>query len=165
MTRIALAVHALVVSEDDLADRPVALDLGDDLRALVGVHADDVPVLLRELGVSLEDAVREDELADVVQQSRRVDEVLLSSEKTRRARDLLRVARNRGAVTRGHPVPQVEGVEQRAQQTDLEAGELPRAPLQLLGSLLRDEELAQQVLEGEQDDREQDDRRQCRPAS
>ena len=55
-----------MVGDDDLPDRAVALDLGHDPRALVGMHADDVPVLVGELVVSLQDAIGEDELADVV---------------------------------------------------------------------------------------------------
>ena len=68
---------ALVVGQDDLGDRAVAVDLGDDPRALVGVHADDLPVALGERDVGLEDVVGEDELADVVQQAGGVDELLV----------------------------------------------------------------------------------------
>ena len=76
--RIAAAVDPLVMSEDDLGDRAVALDAGDEPGALLGVHADDVELLLRELGVGEQDRVGEDELADVVQQRGRVDHVLLA---------------------------------------------------------------------------------------
>ena len=130
--RIALPVDALVVGEDDVADRPVALDLRDDPRALVGVHPDDVPVVVGELRVALQDAVREDELADVVQQAGGVDEVLLLLREAGRDRDLARVARDGGAVASGHAVPQVERAQQRREHPDLEGRELLRARVSCL---------------------------------
>ncbi len=75
--RVPEAVQALVVGEDDLADRAIAVDLRHDPGALLGVLADLLPVGVSQLGVPLEDPVREDELADVVEQRGRVDQVLL----------------------------------------------------------------------------------------
>ncbi len=43
--RVAAAVDALVVGPDDVGDRAVALDLAHDLRALVRVHLDELPVV------------------------------------------------------------------------------------------------------------------------
>ena len=67
--RVPEAVEALVVGEDDLADRAVAVDLRDDPRSFLGVLADLLPVRVGQLGVPLQDPVGEDELADVVQQA------------------------------------------------------------------------------------------------
>jgi hypothetical protein len=60
-------------------------------------------------------------------------------------------------VTRGHPVAEVERAQQRAQQRDLESGQLLCAHLQLLASLLGEQELADEILEREQDGGEEDD--------
>ena len=72
------------------------------------------------LRVALQDPVGEDELADVVQQPGGVDQLLLLLREAGRDRDLPRVARDRGGVARGHPVPQVERAQQRAQHPDLD---------------------------------------------
>ena len=156
--RVALAVDPLVVGEDDLADRPVAVDRGDDAGALVGVALDQHPVLVGERHVGLEDAVGKDELADVVQQRGDVDQLLFLAREAGPLGDLARVARHRGAVARGHPIAQVERAQQRAQHPDLEAGQLLAALLQLVGPLLGEQQRAEQVLEGDQDDAEQGDR-------
>ena len=91
----------------------------------------------------------------------RVGQLLVFLGRPARAASLPRVARDRGAVPRGHPVAKVEGAQERAEQRDLEAGELLGPVLELLGSVLREQELADQVLEGEQDDREQSHRGQA----
>ena len=83
--RIALAVDPLVVGEDDLGDRAVAVERGDDAGALLRVAADQHPVLVGERHVGLEDAVGEDELADVVQQRGDVDQLLLAGASSRPA--------------------------------------------------------------------------------
>src|SRR5947208_6655257 len=145
------------MAEDDLPHRSVSLYLRDDSGPLVRVHPDDVPIVVAELRVALQNPIREDELPDVVEQPGRVDEVLLSLRAAGCLGDLLRVASNRSAVAGRHPVSKIERMEQCTQQTDLEACELPRAPLQLLGALLRDEELPNQILEGEENDAEQGD--------
>ncbi len=73
--------------------------------------------------------------------------------------EFARVSGDGGGVPRGHAVAQVERAQERAQQRDLEAGELLRPPLELLGPVLGEEELADEVLKDEQDDREQGDGR------
>src|SRR6478736_3125481 len=87
----AAAVGTLVVGEDDVANRLVAVDLRDDPRPLVGVLADLHPIGLGQLHVSLQDAVGEDELADVVEQAGGVRELLLLLGCSGRRRDLPRV--------------------------------------------------------------------------
>ena len=72
--------------------------------------------------------------------------------------DRPRVARHRGGVPCRHLVPQVERAQHRAQHPDLEAGQLLAAFLQLVGALLGEQQLAEQVLEGDQDDAEEGDR-------
>ena len=49
--RVAVAVDALVVGEDDLGDRAVAVDPARPARALLGVALDDLELLVRELRV------------------------------------------------------------------------------------------------------------------
>ena len=88
-------------------------------------------------------------------------EVLIFVGETSGLRDLLRVASDRRAVTRGHAIAKVERVQQGAEQADLEARELPRSPFQLLGALLGDEQLPEQMLKGERCGR----RELCRPPS
>ena len=74
--RVAAAVDVLVVVEDRVRDRPVAVQAPHERRAVLRVAADHRPVLVGEhLGV--EDPVGQRELADVVQQAGRVDEVLV----------------------------------------------------------------------------------------
>ena len=147
-----------MVGEDDLADRLVAVDLGDDPGALVGVLLDLLPLGVGELAPpGLEDVVGEHELADVVQQPGRVDELLLLGREPRLDRDLARVAGDRGTVAGGHPVAQVQRSQQRGEQRDLEAGELAGPQLELVGALLGDQQGADQVLEDEHQDAEQDD--------
>ena len=155
--RIAFAVDPLVVGDDDLRDRPIAIERGDDAGALLGVALDQHPVLVRERHVGLKDAVGEDELADVVQQSRDVYELLLAPREAGPLGDRPRVAGDGGGVAGGHLVAQVERAQQRAQHPDLEARELVRPQLQLTGPLLRLEQGAEQVLEGDQHDAEQRD--------
>ncbi len=151
--RVAEPVGPLVVGDDDVADRPVAVHLGDDAGALVGVAADLLPVLLGEANVGLEDAIREHELADVVQQAGGMGELLVALREACGRGDLARVAGDRGAVAGGRAVAQVERAEQRAEQRDLEAGELLRADLELVGALLGKQHRAKQVLEDEDPDR------------
>ena len=76
--RIAAAGEALVVVQDDLGDRAVALDALDQLGALLRVELDLLPLVVGELAVGEQDAVGQDELADVVQQRGGVDQVLLA---------------------------------------------------------------------------------------
>ena len=75
-----------------------------------------------------------------------------------RARDLARVAAHRCAVPGGHSIAQVERVEQRADQAQLEARQLAGSPLELRRALLGHEQLAEQVLHVEEHQREQRDR-------
>ncbi len=157
--RVALAVDPLVVGEDDVRHRAVAVERGDDAGALLRVALDQHPVLVGERHVGLEDAVGEDELADVVQQRRDVDELLFLAREPGALGDRPRVARHSGGVPRGHLIAQVERAQHRAQHPDLEAGQLLAAFLQLVGALLGEQQLAEQVLEGDQDDAEEGDRR------
>ena len=49
--RVAAAGEPLVVVQDDLRDRAVALDALDELGALLGVELDQLPLLVGELAV------------------------------------------------------------------------------------------------------------------
>jgi hypothetical protein len=66
-----------VVAEDDLGDRPVAVDAADDAGAVDGMALDELALLGGEPLLRQEDRVRERELADVVQEAGGVDEVEL----------------------------------------------------------------------------------------
>ena len=157
--RVAAAVDPLVVGEDDLGDRAVALDPLDEPRALLRMAADDLAICsVRQPRLGEQDRVGEDELADVVQEAGRVDDVLLALGQAELAGDLARVAGDRGGVARGHLVAQRERLQHRAEEADLERGELARAPLELLLALHRAQRGPQQVLEDEADDGEQADR-------
>jgi hypothetical protein len=65
-------------------------------------------------------------------------------------------------VAGGHPVAQVERPEQRGQQGDLEARQAFGLQLELVGALLGDQQRPAQVLEDDEGDSEQRDRRQAR---
>ena len=65
-------------AEHDVGDGPVHADVLQEVRADRRVAADRVPVLLVEPALAFHDAVRQGEPADVVQQSRRVGELLLA---------------------------------------------------------------------------------------
>ena len=157
--RVALAVDPLVVGEDDVGDRPVAVERRDHARALLRVALDQHPVLVGQRHVGLQDPVGEDELADVVQQRGDVDQLLILAREARFLGDRPRVPRHRRRVPGGHLVAQVERAQQRAQHPHLEAGQLVGAFLQLHRALLGEQQLAEQVLEGDEDDAEEGDRR------
>jgi len=74
--RVAAAVDVLVVVEDRVCDRAIAVEPADERSPILRMAADHRPVLIGEdLGV--QDAVGQRELADVVQQPSRMDEILL----------------------------------------------------------------------------------------
>ena len=75
---VALAIDPLVMGEDYLGDRPVAVEGGDDPCTLLGVTLDQLPIALREWLVGLEDPVGEDELADVMQESGKLNQILIA---------------------------------------------------------------------------------------
>src|SRR5439155_25084693 len=101
-TRITGAVDALVVRMDDLGDGAIAGDPPDDTGALSRVLLDDLPVVVAQPAVGEQDAVRKDELADVVQEPGGVDELLFLLGASDRAGDRLRVACDSSGVARGH---------------------------------------------------------------
>ncbi len=74
--RVAAAVDALVVVEDRVGDRAVAVELADERRAVLRVAADHLPVGVGQL-LGVQDPVRPGELADVVQQRRGLDDLPL----------------------------------------------------------------------------------------
>ena len=153
LVRVALAVPALVVAEDDLRHRRVGLHPRDDAGAVLRVAADDLPVLLGQRRGGEQDRVGERELADVVQQPGGVDEVLLRARAAVRLGERPRVARDGGRVAGGHAVAHRQRVDHARERPELQRGEL-------LGAPLRAQQLAQHVLEDEQDEREQRERRQ-----
>ena len=103
----------------------------------------------QDLGV--QDPVRQHELADVVQQPRRVDELLLVLAAPDLRRQGAGVAGDGGGVACGRPVPQGEGLDQRAEHPELERRQLARAGVELLGAVLRAQQGRDQVLEDGQD--------------
>ena len=108
--RIAAAVDALVVGEDDLGHVLVVGQMADELRPALWVALDDLPLLVRELA-GLEHPVGEHDLADVVVERRGVAQPLLGLRAPGGLGDPPRVAGDGGRVTRGHVVAGVEEVE------------------------------------------------------
>jgi hypothetical protein len=53
--RVAAAGELLVVVQDDLGDRAVALDALDELGALLGMELDQLPLVVGELAVREQD--------------------------------------------------------------------------------------------------------------
>ena len=100
------------------------------------------------LGRGQQDLVGERELADVVQQPGRMREVGFVVAEPHRERQLAAVAGDGGGVAGGHAVAQRERLDHRRQHAELHPG-------QSLGPALRAQELTQQVLERDDDDREQ----------
>ena len=90
------------------AVRSVAVKGGDDAGTLLGMAANQHPVLVGQRNVGLEDAIGKDELADVVQQRCNMDQLLLLARVAGPLRDRTGVARHRGAVAGGHLVAQVQ---------------------------------------------------------
>ncbi len=150
--RVAAAVDVLVVVEDRIGDRAVAVEPADERRPVLRMAADHRPVLVGEdLGV--EDAVGQRELADVVQQPRRVDEILFGLVEAQLDGKLPRVARDGGRVACGHPIAQRERLHERGQHAELQRGEVDRARLQLVCAILRAQQRDRQVLEDQKQQR------------
>jgi hypothetical protein len=159
---IAAAVGALVVGQDHRRDLIQALDAAHQLGASLGVTAHDLHLAIAERAAGEQDPVRERELADVVQQARRVHDPQLILEATGRAGDSARVSGHGRGVSRGALVAQRQRTHHRHQHADLQRGELQRALLQLVASLLRAEQLGQQRVEGAQQRQRQNQRRRPR---
>ena len=102
-----------------------------------------------------QDRVGEGELADVVQQPGRVGEVLLLAAAAVGLGERAGVARDGGRVARGHAVAQRERLEHAREHAELERGEL-------LGPALGAQQLADQVLEHDEHEREQRERGEAR---
>ena len=157
--RVAAAVDVLVVVEDRVGDRAIAVEPADERRPVLRVAADHRPVLVGQ-DLRVQDAVGQRELADVVQQARRVDEILLGLVETELGGKLLRVAGDGGRVACGHPIAQREGLDERRQHSELQGGKVDRARLQLVGAILRAQQRDRQVLEDQkQQDRAEQDRK------
>ena len=148
--RVAAAGELLVVVQDDLGDRAVALDALDELRALLRMELDQLPLVVGQLAVREQDRVGQDELADVVQQRGGVDQVLLALVEAQHPGDLARVAGDGGRVARGHRVAHRQRLQHRRQQAHLQRRELARALGELLAALLGLDARAQDVEEDEQ---------------
>ena len=147
--RIAAAVDVLVVVEDRIGDRAVAVEPADERRPVLRMAADHGPVLIgQDLGV--EDAVGQRELADVVQQARGVNEILLGLVAAQRGGELPRVASDGGRVARGHAIAQCERLDERRQHSELQRRQVDRACLQLVGAILRAQQRDREILEDQQ---------------
>src|SRR5947208_3542588 len=89
---LCAARPCVVVCADDLCDGAVARDAPDHASALRRMLLHDDPVFVGEATIGEQDPVREDELADVVEQTGRVDELLLTFCAADLRRNRLRVA-------------------------------------------------------------------------
>ena len=74
--RVAAAVDSLVVVEDRVGDLSIAVERSDENGAFLWVVADDREILLGD-DLGAQDAIGPCELADLVQQAGRVDDVAL----------------------------------------------------------------------------------------
>ncbi len=134
---VAVPVVALVVAVDDVGDGSVALDAAHELGSLLRVELDGLPLLRRELAVGEEDRVGEDELADVVQESGRVDELLLALGKPHHPGHLAAIACDGSGVARGHGVPHGERLHDRGEEAHLQGRQLAGPLAELLAALER----------------------------
>src|SRR4051794_14250705 len=108
-----------MMAQDDVGNRAVALDPSHELRALLRMKFDDLPLVVRELAIRDENGIREDELADVMEQAGCVDEFLLAFRETEETRDLAGVSSDGGGVASCHRVPHGERLKHGVDQTDL----------------------------------------------
>ena len=150
VARVAAAVDPLVVAEHDLRDVPVAVHAAHDVRAPLRVRADQLPVLLRQAHAG-QRVVGEGELADVVQQPGRVDELLVARREPGGGGGRLREARDGGRVARGHPVAHAERLDHHADHAVVQRLQLVHLRAQLVALALGVHDRAEQVAVGHQD--------------
>ena len=122
------------------------------------VQLDQLPLVVGQPAVGEQHGVREDELADVVQQRGGVDQVLLALVAAQQPRDLAGIAGDRGRVARGHRIAHRERLQHGRQHADLQRPELLGALHQLLPAIVRGHGRAREVVEDAQDDDQQDQR-------
>src|SRR6266566_3834116 len=97
---------------DDIGDLRVVVDVTEDPLADLGVLFH-LPALLERQGPGLlEQTSGETDLADVMYEATEVDELLFLSRQSHSLRDVSRIDRHRGRVTRG---VLISGVERRYQ--------------------------------------------------
>ena len=97
--RIAHAVDPLVMGPDDVSDLRIVVDVAEDPLADLGVLLH-LPALLEgQRPRLLEEAGRQADLADVVNEATEMDELLLLLRQTHALRDVSGVDRDRRGVT------------------------------------------------------------------
>ena len=148
---VAAAAEALVVIEDDLGHGAVALDALHEFGALLGVELDQLPFLVRELAIREQDGVGKDELADVVQQRGRVDQVVLALGQPQHLGDVAGVARDGSGVAGGHGVAHRERLHDGGKDADLQRAEFLGALGELHTALVGLDPRAREVMEDEED--------------
>ena len=130
--RVALAVPPLVVAENQrrhgIRKRHAADDLGADLR----VDADLLEFLLRERPGLRQDVLGHGQLADVVQQRRRLHALNLVVAHAERAREAGGVHLNAPDVALRRLILGVDGERQRFDRGQVEIRDLPHVPLLIL---------------------------------
>ena len=130
--RVALAVEALVVAEDErrhrIGERHAADDLGADLR----VDADLLELLLRERSRLGEDVLGDRELADVVQERRRLHALDLGVRHAERPRQARRVDLDAPDVALRRLVLRVDGERERFDGRQVQVRDLLHVPLLIL---------------------------------
>ena len=107
------------MGENDRRDLLVALDPADEVGAVDRVLTDDRVIGVAERPVGQEDAVRERELADVVQQAGGVDREKLVFRAACRSGHGIRVARDGSRMTRGVAIAEREGPQHRHKDPEL----------------------------------------------
>ncbi len=137
--------------KDRVGDRPVSVESADQNRALLRVVLDDRQIVALELG-RVQHAVWPRELADLVQQAGGAHDVALVLVAAELRRKRGRIGRDGGRVATGRLVAHAERANERAQNAELQAHELARARLEMLGALLGAQQRDRQALEDEQHD-------------
>src|SRR5439155_11344340 len=156
---IALPVPALVAAPHDLAHLREPVDRLEDPLAELRVHLDDLPLLRRQRPGLEQDARRDADLADVVEERAELDALERGGVEAQLAADLQRHVRDPARVRRGVLVVRLERVGEGLDRRDervleaLEAagtlqrdrrlvGEAAQQAEQLLGAVLADRRLA-----------------------
>ena len=122
--RIALAVPALVVAQDERRDRVGERHGADDLGADLRVNADLLELFLRERARLREDVLGHGQLADVVQQRRGLDALDLVVGHAQRAGQARGVDLHAADVRLGRLVLGVDGQRQRLDRGQVQVGHL-----------------------------------------
>ena len=126
---IALAVVALVMTQDERSHRIRERHAADDLGAHLGMNPDLLELFMRERSRLREDVLGNRQLADVVQQRRRLDALDLVLAHPQRTGETGGVHLHAAHVALRRLVLGVDGERQRLDGGEMEIGHLQHVPL------------------------------------